>query len=214
MKLSLIMSLFKRSGVCLKETRGLRTKIQDDGLILWNLRVSYAKLPREGVSGTLERAITSGRLRLDLTVERAASANRWARGVSDPGQGWQAGPCGKGAGEGSGTEQLDLHQMVEIRSVLIKSDHQISDGRPRSNSRRPVMGAVAPLDPATRSRRRRGGRHWQGSMGLGKGSGAFRTTWRTRLWASHRRGGTRVRGTRRGGLTAARIHSSEELRGH
>jgi hypothetical protein len=76
--------------VCLKETRGLRAKIQDSGLILGNLRVSYAKLPREGVSGNLDRTITSGRERLDLTVERvgrAASADRWAQGVSDPGQG-------------------------------------------------------------------------------------------------------------------------------
>jgi hypothetical protein len=56
-------------------------------LILRNPRDSYAKLPHEGVSGTLDRTITSGRPRLDLAVERAASADRWARGVSDLGQG-------------------------------------------------------------------------------------------------------------------------------
>ena len=65
MKLSPILWLFKRSGVYLKEARGLRAKTQDDGLIIENPRVSYAKPPREGVSGNLDRTITSGRPRLD-----------------------------------------------------------------------------------------------------------------------------------------------------
>ena len=40
--------------------------------------VSYAKLPREGVSGTLDRMILSGRPRLDLTAERAGAGARRA----------------------------------------------------------------------------------------------------------------------------------------
>jgi hypothetical protein len=54
----------------------------------------------------------------------------------------------------------------------------------------------------------------QDSRSLGKASGAIRATWRTQSRAQYRRGGTRERGTRRGGLTAARINSGEELRGH
>jgi hypothetical protein len=71
MKIGPILLLFKRSGVCLKEARGLRAKTQDSGLILGNPRVSYAKPPCEGVSGNLDRTITSRRPRLDLAVERA-----------------------------------------------------------------------------------------------------------------------------------------------
>jgi hypothetical protein len=67
--------------VCLKETRGLRAKIQDSGLILGNLRVSYAKLPREGVSGNLDRTITSGRARLDLAVERVGARQALTGGL-------------------------------------------------------------------------------------------------------------------------------------
>jgi hypothetical protein len=66
-------------------------KTRDGELILGNPRVSYAKLPRERVSGTLDRTILNERPRLDLEAERGrgcmASADRWARGVSVPGQG-------------------------------------------------------------------------------------------------------------------------------
>jgi hypothetical protein len=80
------MWLFKRLGVYLKETRGLGAKIQDDGLILGNPRVSYAKLPHEVVSDTLDRTIMSRRSRLDLTVARG---ERWqvGSGCQRPGDG-------------------------------------------------------------------------------------------------------------------------------
>jgi hypothetical protein len=55
------------------------------------------------------------------------------------------------------------------------------------------MSAVAPLSPVARARRRRGGRPQRGSRGIGKGSGTFRVTRRTRPWASRRRGSTRRR---------------------
>jgi hypothetical protein len=76
------------------------------------------------------------------------------------------------------------------------------------------MGAVAPLDPAARFRRRRGGRPRQGFRGLGKGSDVLRAIWRTQSWAQYRCGGTRERETQRSGLTVARINSDEELRRH
>jgi hypothetical protein len=47
---------------------------------------------------------------------------------------------------------------------------------------------------------------------LGFRTGAIRAVWRTRSWASRRRGGTRRRCTRRGGLTAARDSSGEQSR--
>jgi hypothetical protein len=72
------------------------------------------------------------------------------------------------------------------------------------------LGAVAPLDLAARSRRRRGGRPRRGSWGLGKDSGAFRATWRTRSWAQRWHGGTRGRRTRPGDPTAARTYSGEQ----
>jgi hypothetical protein len=56
----------------------VRAKIQDGGLILGNQRVSYAKLPREGVPGTLDCTTPSGRHRLDLAVERAGVGMRRA----------------------------------------------------------------------------------------------------------------------------------------
>jgi hypothetical protein len=121
MKLSLILWLFKSLGFNLQDLRGLPAKTRDGGLILGNPRVSYAKLPREGVSGTLDHTIPSGRTRLDLVAERAASADRWARGVSDTGQGWQAGPSGRGAGGGESEERSDLDRRAEIRSARIKS---------------------------------------------------------------------------------------------
>jgi hypothetical protein len=63
-----------------------------------------------------------------------------------------------------------------------------------------------------RARRRRGGWPQRGSRGLGASSGAFRAVWRTRSWPSRRRGSTRGRCTRRGGLTAARDSSGEQSR--
>jgi hypothetical protein len=62
-------------------------------------------------------------------------------------------------GEGSGAEQLDLHQTVEIRSVLIKS-------RPPDLGRTPEIqqpvtghGCSGAARPSARSRRRRGDGH-------------------------------------------------------
>jgi hypothetical protein len=69
-------------------------------------------------------------------------------------------------------------------------------------SGRPVLSEAAPLNLAARSHWRRGERPRQGSRDLGKDSGAFRATWRTRPWAQRRRGGTRGRITRQGGPTA------------
>jgi hypothetical protein len=53
-------------------------------LILGNPRVSYAKLPREGVSGTLDRTILSGRPRLDLAAERAGARRALTVGLEVP----------------------------------------------------------------------------------------------------------------------------------
>jgi hypothetical protein len=66
------------------------------------------------------------------------------------------------------------------------------------------MGAVAPLGPAARVRRRREGWPRRGTRGSGFSSDAFRAVWQTRPWTSLRRGSTRGRCTRRGELTAAR----------
>jgi hypothetical protein len=74
------------------------------------------------------------------------------------------------------------------------------------------MGAVAPLGTAAGTRRRRADRPWQGTRGLGVGLGAHRGIWRTQPRAPRRRGSTRGRCTRRGGLTVARGNSSEQLR--
>jgi hypothetical protein len=73
------------------------------------------------------------------------------------------------------------------------------------------MGAVAPLGRAARTRRRRGGWPQWGSRGLGTGLGATRAIWRVQTWASHRHESTRGRCTRRGGLTAARGNTGEQL---
>ena len=74
------------------------------------------------------------------------------------------------------------------------------------------MGATAPLGPAARVRRRRESWPQLGSRGLGTGLGAIRAIWRVQTGASRRRGSTRGRCTRRGGLTAARGNSGEQLR--
>jgi hypothetical protein len=50
-------------------------------LILVNPRVSYAKLPREGVSGTLDRTILSRRPRLDLVAERTGARRALTGGL-------------------------------------------------------------------------------------------------------------------------------------
>jgi hypothetical protein len=72
------------------------------------------------------------------------------------------------------------------------------------------MGAVAPLGSAARTHRRRGGWPRRGSRGLGTGLGAIRAIWRVQTWASRRRGSTRGRCTRRGGLMVARGNSFGE----
>jgi hypothetical protein len=72
------------------------------------------------------------------------------------------------------------------------------------------LGAVAPLGPATRVRRRRAGRPRRGTRGSGTSMGAIRVVWRTRPWSSHRRGGTSERRPRRGGLTTALDCSGEQ----
>jgi hypothetical protein len=74
------------------------------------------------------------------------------------------------------------------------------------------MGVVAPLGPAARTRRRRGGWPQRGSRGLGTGLGATRAIWRVQTWASRRRWSTRGRCTRRGRLTAARGNTGEQSR--
>jgi hypothetical protein len=70
---------------------------------------------------------------------------------------------------------------------------------------------MAPLGPTAGTRRRRADRPWWGTRGLGVGLGAHRGIWRTQLRAPRRRGSTRGRCTRRGGLTAARGNSGEQL---
>jgi hypothetical protein len=74
------------------------------------------------------------------------------------------------------------------------------------------MGAVAPLGPVARTRRRRGGWPRRGSRGLGASLGAVRTVWRTQPWPSRWRWGTRGRRPRRDGLTAAHDSSDEQSR--
>jgi hypothetical protein len=98
-------------------------------------------------------------------------------------------------------------------------NRHISNRRPRSNSRGPNMSVVAPLGPAARARRRRGGHPRWGSMGLGKGSGTFRATRRTRPWAQNQHGGTRGRRPRwersHGGATNFGVEASwRPLRHH
>jgi hypothetical protein len=71
---------------------------------------------------------------------------------------------------------------------------------------------VAPLGPAARARRRRGGWPRRGSRGLGFSSGAFRAVWRSRPWPSRWRWSTRGRRPRQGGLTAGLDCSVEQSR--
>jgi hypothetical protein len=74
------------------------------------------------------------------------------------------------------------------------------------------MGAVAPLGPVARTRWRREGQPRRDTRGSGTSLGAIRAVWRTRLWPSRRRGGTRERRPRRGGLTAALDCSGKQSR--
>jgi hypothetical protein len=53
-------------------------KTRDGGLIPNKPRVCLTKLPREGVSGTLDRTISGERPRLYLAVERAGEGARRA----------------------------------------------------------------------------------------------------------------------------------------
>jgi hypothetical protein len=57
MKLGLILGIFKSLGFNLQEYRGLHAKTRDGGFISNKPRVSYAKQPREGVSGESNRQI-------------------------------------------------------------------------------------------------------------------------------------------------------------
>jgi hypothetical protein len=93
-------------------------------MILGNPRVSYAKLPRKGVSGTLDRTILSGQPRLDLATRRA-SADKWARGASDQGRADRPDPAAGARVRERVGERLDLDQRAEVRSALIK--HKPSD---------------------------------------------------------------------------------------
>jgi hypothetical protein len=68
------------------------------------------------------------------------------------------------------------------------------------NARKVSWMRAAPLDSATRSRRRRGGWPWRGSRGLGNNSSALWAIWRTQPWAQNRHGGSRGRIIRLGGL--------------
>jgi hypothetical protein len=73
------------------------------------------------------------------------------------------------------------------------------------------LGAVAPLGPATRVRRRRAGRPWRGTRGSRTSMGAIRVVWRTRPRSSHQRRGTSERRPQRGGLTTVPDCSDEQL---
>jgi hypothetical protein len=182
-------------------------------------RVSLTKLPHEWVSGTLDRTIPSGRPRLDLAVERAGAGVRRALtsglGVSaNQGRADRPGPAaGARVRDRVGNDWIWIRRL-RLDLLWLNPDRQILDGRLRSNGQRPVMGAVALPDPSAKSRQRRGGWPRRGSRGLGKGSGAFRATWRTRPWVPRWHGSTRERETRQGGLTAAQINFDEELREH
>ena len=57
MKLGLILWIFKSPGLNLQDYRGLRVKTRDDRLISNKPRVSFRKLPCEGVSGESNRQI-------------------------------------------------------------------------------------------------------------------------------------------------------------
>jgi hypothetical protein len=113
-------------------------------------------------------------------------------------------------GEGSGSKWLDFHRTVDIRLVLIRSRRP--DLGWTSEIQRPATGlgygGVARSHGEVSHETR--GRPWRGSRGLGKDSGAFRATWRTKPWAQRRRGGTIGHRTRRGGPSAARTYSDEQ----
>ena len=160
-------------------------------MILGNPRVSYAKLPREGVLGNMDRAITSGHPRLDLAVERAGTDAQRALtgglGVSATrGRADRPGPA-----IGTRVRGARLSSWIHIgrwrSDLLIKP--RPPDLRWMSEIRQParsgwrVLGVVVPLDLAAGPHKRQRERPRQGPRGLGKGSDAIRAIWRTRPWA-------------------------------
>jgi hypothetical protein len=74
------------------------------------------------------------------------------------------------------------------------------------------LGAVAPLGPAARVRRRRADQPRQGTRSSGTSLGTTRAVWRTRPWPTRWRRSTTGRRPRRSGLTAALDCSSEQSR--
>jgi hypothetical protein len=74
------------------------------------------------------------------------------------------------------------------------------------------LGAVEPLGPAARVRRRRGGWPRRGTEGSGFSLGANRVVWWVQPWPSRRCKGTRGRRPRQGGLTAALDCSGKQSR--
>jgi hypothetical protein len=81
----------ERLGFFLLNYRGLHAKSRDGGLIFGKPRFALAKLPHEGVRGSIRRPITDRRPRSDLSasarVDDRPSTDRWAREVSDWGNG-------------------------------------------------------------------------------------------------------------------------------
>jgi hypothetical protein len=65
----------QKGGAFLQILRGLHAKLRDDELIFGNLRVSLAKLPREGLCVNLIHPIADERPQLDLS-ERARTRGR------------------------------------------------------------------------------------------------------------------------------------------
>ena len=74
----------KKSGVCLKENKGLRVKLRDNRLVFDKPRVSLAKLPLEKVSGCASHSIHDRRPGLEQLVRARArglrAPDRWAWG--------------------------------------------------------------------------------------------------------------------------------------
>jgi hypothetical protein len=90
-----------------------------------------------------------------------------------------------GAGEGKREERSTLDQRAEIRSALIKPkplDLGRTPGIQRSGARQERGGTARSRGEGSPEMR---GRPQRGSRGLGKGSGTFRATRRTRPWAQN-----------------------------
>jgi hypothetical protein len=120
--------------------------------------------------------------------------------------------CGRARGEGKKEGRSDLDRRAGIRSARVKFEPFDLGRTPEMKRPAADMGAVAPLGPTAKARRRRGGWPRRGSRGLGFSLGAFRAVWRTRPWPSRWRRGTRERRPQRGGLTAARDCSGDQSR--